>query len=215
MDLKIITKNNVGIIATLILVILLSQSRCFNFLIETPLGRMFLLAMTIFISYTNKIFGLLAVIFIIIAFNLNKFINFEGFDIMEGITTRKKTKKIPLKYCVKGKGCYTSRAAYERAMAKEDMEQQAMDEQDIDEQDIDQQDIDQQDIDEQEMETFITTSSSALANSREGFCMCDRELNILRGKSSNTVPVFSNSREQSDEVDPSDKSVFSSDYAAI
>jgi hypothetical protein len=57
------------------------------------------------------------------------------------------------------------------------------------------------------------TSSSVTSNAREGFCMSDKELNILRGKQSNAVQVFSKSREQSDEVEPTDKSVFTSDFA--
>jgi hypothetical protein len=203
MDLQIVSKNNIGIVATLILVILLSQSRFFGFLTETPLGRMFLLAMTIFIAYSNKIFGLLAVIFIILAFNLNQIISLEGFNIVEGARSRKKSKKSKKlkkkQYCVEGK-CYSSKAEYEEAMNKDDDE-------DMEDEDID--------MEDEDTEAFITASSSASSDSREGFCMCDRELNIIRGKPSNTVPVFSNSREQSDEVNPSDKSVFSSDYALI
>jgi hypothetical protein len=173
MALKLISKNNIGIISTLFLVMLLSQSRCFDFLTETPLGRLFLLAMTIFICYTNKIFGLLAVIFIIIAFNLNDSNVVQSYNFYEGfkegdkgdIKTEKKTEESSKK-------------------AKSDVS-----------------------------ETATTTSSSVSGNAREGFCMPDRELNILRGKQSNAIPVFNKSREQSNEVDPTDKSAFSSDYA--
>ena len=38
---------------------------------------------------------------------------------------------------------------------------------------------------------------------------------MLRGKPSNSIPVFNDSREQSDDVSPSDKSVFTSDYATF
>jgi hypothetical protein len=57
----------------------------------------------------------------------------------------------------------------------------------------------------------ITVKTSSV----EGFCMTDRESTILKGKQSNSVPVFNNSREQSDDIDPSDKSVFTSEYASI
>jgi hypothetical protein len=43
--------------------------------------------------------------------------------------------------------------------------------------------------------------------------MTDRELTILRGKQSNTIPV--NNREQSDDILPSNKSIFSDNYASI
>ena len=81
MALNQLSKNNIGIITTLILVVLLSQSRFFDFLTETHLGRMILLAFIILITYTNKIFGLLSVLFIICAFKLNdiSLYNYEGF----------------------------------------------------------------------------------------------------------------------------------------
>ena len=69
MDFKLVSKNNMGVIATLILVILLSQTRVFDFLIDTALGRAFLILFIIGISYTNKILGVVAVLFIIIMLN--------------------------------------------------------------------------------------------------------------------------------------------------
>ena len=63
----------------------------------------------------------------------------------------------------------------------------------------------------------VASNSSVSPNNsgKEGFCMTDRELNILRGKQSNSIRVYNKSREQDDNVDPSDKSVFSSDYASF
>ena len=57
------------------------------------------------------------------------------------------------------------------------------------------------------------TSSSISSSAREGFCMSDRELNILRGKQSNAVHVTSKSREQNDDIEASDNSVFSSGFS--
>ena len=54
MDFKIISKNNMGVVITLILVILLSQSRFFNFLSDTYLGRLILIAFVVFIAYSNQ-----------------------------------------------------------------------------------------------------------------------------------------------------------------
>lgn len=185
MNFKVVSKNNMGVVITLILAILLSQSRFFNFLIDTHLGRMVLLAFVILIAYTNKILGLVAVLFVIIAFNNNQmnmvhsYNFFEGFDV-SGNTVTTETVKDKIKDKVKTRA--------------EDATSNSS--------------------------ATATTTSSAVSGSetfkgREGFNMTDRELNILRGKQSNSVPVFNNLRNQSDEVSPSDKSIFTSDYASF
>jgi len=47
MDFNFVSKNNMGIVITLVLVILLSQSKFFYFLTETYLGKMFILCLII------------------------------------------------------------------------------------------------------------------------------------------------------------------------
>ena len=79
MDFNLVSKNNVGGVATLFLVILLSQSRFFDFLIDTALGRTILILFILGISYTNKILGVVAVLFVIIAFNNSDIGYLEGF----------------------------------------------------------------------------------------------------------------------------------------
>jgi hypothetical protein len=79
MDLKLISKNNIGVVSTLFLVIVLSQSRFFNFLIDKNLGRAILILFILGISYTNKFFGVVAVLFIIISFNNSNIGYMEGF----------------------------------------------------------------------------------------------------------------------------------------
>jgi hypothetical protein len=79
MDFKLISINNVGSIATLFLVIMLSQSRFFDFLVDTALGRAILILFILGISYTNKILGVVAVLFIIILFNNSDIGYLEGF----------------------------------------------------------------------------------------------------------------------------------------
>ena len=99
MDFKLVSKNNMGVIATLILVILLSQTRVFDFLIDTALGRAFLILFIIGISYTNKILGVVAVLFIIIMLNQSDIGYIEGFT-SENSTNKKlklKSKKIDSK----------------------------------------------------------------------------------------------------------------------
>ena len=60
-----------------------------------------------------------------------------------------------------------------------------------------------------------STTSSESFRGREGFCTPDRELNMLRGKQSNTIPILNNARNQDDNVSPSDKSLFSSSYSSF
>jgi len=197
MVFKLVSKNNMGIVATLILVILLSQSRCFDFLTETPLGRIVLLALTIFITYTNKIFGLLAVLFIIVAFNLNDLNIVQSYNFYEG---------------------FNGSGNVDTAIGEDALKEKIDDVKDDVKKDSKEKDVKKSTgIVKEKLadssQTTTTTSSSVSSDAREGFCMSDRELNILRGKQSNTVPVFNKSREQESEVDPADKSFFSSDYA--
>ena len=63
----------------LLLVLLLSQSRIFDFLFETSLGRTILIIFILVISYTNKILGIVSVLFIIIMFNQSNISYMEGF----------------------------------------------------------------------------------------------------------------------------------------
>ena len=170
MNFKLVSKNNMGVVATLILVILLSQSRFFNFLIDTTLGRTVLILFILVISYVNKILGVVAVLFIIIMFNQSSIGYLEGFTGANPVSNTDKLNKLKLKN-----------------------------------------------------DTIATTISSAATTApttvpttgREGFNTTDRELTMLRGKRSNEVPVLSNARSQSEDVDPTDKSVFTNSYSTF
>jgi len=94
------SKNNMGAIATIILIILLSQSRFFNFLIDTALGRVFLLAFILAITCMNIILGVIIVLFIMIMFNQSSIGYMEGFTADQkniskdgSITDKKETNK--------------------------------------------------------------------------------------------------------------------------
>ena len=87
MDFNLVSKNNLGVVTALLLVIILSQGRFFNFLLDTALGRAILILFILFISYTNKILGVVSVLFIIIMFNNS------NFGYMEGATTMGSMKK--------------------------------------------------------------------------------------------------------------------------
>jgi hypothetical protein len=189
MDIKLVSKNNMGVVATLILVILLSQSRVFDFLIITPLGRAILILFILGISYTNQILGVVSVLFIIIMFNQSNIGYLEGFtDNSSGKPSNNQSDdKLKLK--------------------KDKIKEQNL---------------------KQNSQTTTATSSAVAATptnnvapksetfvGREGFNMVDREGTMLRGKRSNEVPVFSDARSQNDDIEPSDKSVFTNAYSTI
>jgi hypothetical protein len=79
MEFNFVSKNNIGAVATLFLIIILSQSRFFDFLIDTALGRAVLIIFILGISCVNKILGVVAVLFIIIMFNQSSLGYLEGF----------------------------------------------------------------------------------------------------------------------------------------
>jgi hypothetical protein len=196
MNFNVVSKNNMGIVITLILVILLSQSRFFDFLIDTHLGRVILLAFVILTAYTHKILGLVSVLLIIISFNHHKVnmvhsYNFYGsnLSLFEGFDGSGNSLMVPSGEEAKDK-------------LKDQVSSKINNIKD-------------------NSQTTTTTSSAVSGNhnetfrGREGFNMEDRETNILRGKPSNSVPVPVNLREQTEDVSPTDKSVFTSDYASF
>jgi len=79
MNFNLVSKNNCGIVATLFLLILLTQAKIFNFLLDTALGRAVLLLFILFISYTNQILGVVSVLIVIILFNTSNLGYLEGF----------------------------------------------------------------------------------------------------------------------------------------
>ncbi len=191
MNFNLVSRNNTGIVAMLILVILLSQSKFFNFLVDTPAGRMILLGFVVYIAYVHKMMGLVTVLFIILAFDFNGFNTvqsynyYEGFDVPDASGNDASNNTVNLKKDIKLK---KAKEAKLKASITSDEDKL------------------------KDMSQTTTTSSSAVS-AREGFCMSDKEINMLRGKQSNAIPVYN--REQSADVSPSDKSVFTDSYASF
>uniref|UniRef100_A0A6C0AQT3 Uncharacterized protein n=1 Tax=viral metagenome TaxID=1070528 RepID=A0A6C0AQT3_9ZZZZ len=194
MAFKLLSKNIIGGVTTLLLIILLTQSRLFDFLINTHLGRVFLILAILGISWCHKIFGVVAVLFIIIIFNQSEISFFEGFT-DTNISTTTNSLDNPTSNTI---------SATTISQKKDEVKNT---------------------IDQLAQQNATTTSSSAAAATapistetfmgREGFNTVDREGTILRGKRSNEVPVFSNARNQPDNVEASDKSVFSGLYSSV
>ncbi len=201
MDFKFNSKTTLGAISTLTLVIILSQSRFFNFLIDTALGRAALICLIMGISYTHKILGVVAVLFVIIMFNQSYLGSSEGFTSQpaKDATTKDATTK----------DATTTDATTDATTTK----------------DADKMPADDAAHDKKQKSSAVTTTISSAVSTptpppatstgetfvggREGFNITEREGTLLRGKRSNEVPVFSNARSQSDDVEPADKSVLS------
>jgi hypothetical protein len=83
MNFNLVSKNNVGIVGTLILAIFLSQSRSMDFLFRTALGRLVLIVLILAMSYTNKILGVVGVLFIVVMFSSSNVNFMEGLDNMD------------------------------------------------------------------------------------------------------------------------------------
>jgi hypothetical protein len=80
-NFKMVNKNSVGGAGLLLFFIVISQARLFDFLIDTSLGRIFLILFLICLSYCHGILGVVGVLLIIIAFNHSglSFLS-EGFE---------------------------------------------------------------------------------------------------------------------------------------
>ena len=80
MSIKVFNKNTLAVVLTLIIVILFSESRMLDFLINTYLGRTLFILALIIISFLNKMLGVVVVLLLIIAFNNSDIALFEGFS---------------------------------------------------------------------------------------------------------------------------------------
>jgi hypothetical protein len=80
MELKFQSKNKIGVIAALFLIILLSQHSTCNFLINAALGRLILVILILSVSSFSILLGIIAVLVVIILINENESVYLEGFE---------------------------------------------------------------------------------------------------------------------------------------
>ena len=79
-NFKLVSKQNIGVVLFLLVLIFISQSRLFDFLFYTTLGRAFFIFLLLIISYLNKILGVVTVLLAIVMINNKDEIYFEGFN---------------------------------------------------------------------------------------------------------------------------------------
>jgi hypothetical protein len=195
MTIKLLSKNSMGIILTLLLVILLSESRLFKFLTDTYLGRIFLITILLVASYLNKILGIVCVFIIIIMFNINV-LKYEGFD-----TNTEKSSDSDKKDETTTTNKITTPITTHTPTPK-DAKKEPNDKINV-----------------------VTTSSSSensensesIKNTKsaiEGFDLQSTENNIKRGKQSNSIPV-NQYYKQSIEVAPYEEPSFSNFFGLL
>jgi len=196
MDFKLISKNNIGTVVLLLLVIALSQARTFNFLIDSALGRAFLIIFILCLSYCNKILGIVGVLFIIIVFNTSMYS--EGF---ENISTDASDNTTD------ASGNPTTQMSPDQI--KQMIQQQI------------QQQIQQKmssngstSTDSTSTDSYISKKSKNSKNTEaaEGFDILGIENNIKRGKQSNSIPV-NNLMRDSDSISPYEGSSFLGNFS--
>lgn len=187
MDFKLVSKNNLGVVTALLLVILLSQGRVFNFLLDTALGRAILILFILVISYTNKILGVVSVLFIIIMFNNSDIGYLEGFtDSSSTNSTTTTSSKMPTSSNKDTTSTSTDTTTTTTPTLTDEQKQQLM--------------ATLQEKAKEKDTSTVTTSSSAVSGGAEGFNTFETERNIQKGKQSNSIPVSSYAN-QSDNVE--------------
>jgi len=94
MNFNLVSKANFGIVSSLLLVILLSQSRLIDFSFKTVLGRIILVILILAMSYSHKILGVVGVLLIVIMFNVSDIMLIEGAENMGDLQDLENCKKI-------------------------------------------------------------------------------------------------------------------------
>jgi hypothetical protein len=183
---KLISKNNIGILSTLILILFLVQARTFNFLIDSILGRTLTVLLILGITYANHILGVIAVLTIIIMFNQSEIGYLEGFTSDASGNTNAQQIKANLQ------------------QRKQNIQNQI----------TQQQQNDASNNTTNTTNTTNSTTTQSFVGGREGFNILDKEHSMLKGKKSNEIPVSRDS-DEADGIEPSDKNVFTSSYSSV
>ena len=195
MDYNLVSKNNIGgVVGTLILAIFLSQSRSIDFLFRTVLGRLTLIVLILAMSYTNKILGVVGVLFVVIMFSSS---NIEGLDNME---TTVITTDTTVPNTVPNTDTTTDTTSTDEAtgkdakgtntIVKKDKKSNSVSGTPIDEAQTGvTEDTNTEDITTANANENVNTTENAAV---EGFDIIGLERNIQKGKDSNKIPVNHN-----------------------
>jgi len=176
MEFKLISKNNIGSVIFLLLVVALSQAKAFNFLMETALGRFFLIIFILSLSHCHKILGVVGVLFIIIMFNSNMY--YEGFGNNSTSTTDD-----PSSNSVDASFNSVDASSNSTTTLNSDQIKQMIQQQ------IAAAASNKNSSSDSTTDTTSSTTVSKKPTASEGFDILGIENNIKRGKQSNSIPV--------------------------
>jgi len=202
MALSPLSKNSIGIFFTLLLVLLLSESRLFKIFTDTYLGRIILISILLFVSYLNKIVGTICVFIIVIMLSIMK-PTYEGFDDNKEDENNKTTEADKNK--VKNElGKDVSSETTTTGGNNTTTPTQVSNETKTSSEDV---------TVSPDKKIDVVTTASADENKNvvttiEGFDLQSTENNIRRGRQSNSIPVNQYNK-QAIEVDPYEESSFS------
>lgn len=208
MDFKLISKNNIGTVVLLFLVIALSQARAFNFLIDSALGRIFLIVFILCLSHCNKILGVVGVLFIVIMFNTNMY--YEGFGNNTSSSSSSNTKPTS-----SSSSSSSSKPTFGSTSTSDSTDTTSSSTTQINTDQVKEM-IKQQIADASNNNTSSDSTDSSDSNKKsknskntaaEGFDILGIENNIKRGKQSNSIPV-NNFVHDSDSISPYEGSSF-------
>lgn len=192
MKLKLVSKESMGVILLLFVVLLLSQSRFFDFLFHTTLGRAVFILLLLLISYAHKVLGVVAVLIAVIMFNVKDDVYYEGFDASGNLGGGKKSivSAIASNVTSSLSSNDTSNDASNNSTNTNGTKAKIVVAKKKSEQDI----------------------SGNVAT--EGFDLLGTENTLKRGKKSNSIPV-SNSVRKSENVEPFFQSSFGNTFSSF
>jgi hypothetical protein len=199
MAINTLSKNTIGVVLALLLVILLSESRLFKFLTDTYLGRAFLIIIILFASYLNKILGVACVLIIVIIFTKNSYSFYEGIDGTVTNNIDAKDKNTSVNNNENGVSNESSGTTTTAGNVPDDkinvLTSSSSNKKD-------------ESTTNSSSTNSTNSTTSTTSPSIEGFDLQATENTILRGKQSNTIPV-NQYYNQSVEVAPYENSSFS------
>jgi hypothetical protein len=205
MTIKTLSKNSIGVVLALLLVILLSESRLFKFFTDTYLGRASLIIILLMASYLNKILGVVCVFIIIIMFNNNNSF-YEGITDMKNgdSTTMKESDSTTSTSSTTKSDTSSTQPTMPIKVTTSTTTKDTSDPKDPKEK------TSKPDSTSSTGDSIATPATKSI----EGFDLQSTENSIKRGKQSNSIPV-SQYNKQSVEVAPYEQSNFSNLFGLL
>jgi hypothetical protein len=197
---KMINNRNVSVSIALFLVVLLTQSRSFDFLLETVWGRFVLIMLIMVISYFNKILGIVVVLFVIVMFNHSDAAFFEGFTSKSSSTdaSGNSTDASGNSVDASGNSVDASGNSVDASGNSVDASNNST----------------HKPNKNKNVNPMPTPPNSNTSNAKEGFDVIGTENSIKRGKQSNSIPV-KNSTSSDVEVSPYEGFVNNHTFSSI